>query len=193
LVAESAKARKHSGHSSKPPSSDIAKPPKPAPKDGTKRRRAGQAGQARHERPAFAPEPIDASRDYTLEQCPDCGGQLEDADAAPRVIQQVEIVETPLRIEEHRGLAYWCRQCQRLHDAPLPQAVSKAGMAGPRLTALVGFLKGVCHASFSTIRKFLRDVVQVTVSRGQLAKLVQKVSASLEKTYQELLAALLGE
>src|SRR5258708_7793679 len=162
LEAQLAKARKHSGNSSKPPSSDIVKPPQPAPKDGKKRRQGGQAGHPRHQRPAFPPEQIDQSDDYTLEQCPHCGGQLEDADVVPRVIQQVEIVETPLRIEEHRGLAYWCRKCQRLHYAPLPQEVTKAGLAGPRLTALVGFLKGVCHASFSTIRKFLRDVVHVT-------------------------------
>ena len=36
----------------------------------------------------------------------------------------------------------------------------------------------------------LRDVVKVAISRGQLAKLIQKVSASLEATYEELLAAL---
>ena len=63
----------------------------------------------------------------------------------------------------------------------------------PNLTALVGFLKGACHASFSTIRKYLRDVVRITISRGQLAKLVAKVSASLQQTYEELLAALPGE
>jgi hypothetical protein len=56
-------------------------------------------------------------------------------------------------------------------------------LLGPRLTALVAYLKGVCHASFSTVRKFLRDVVGVTVSCGQLAK----VSAALEGPYQELL------
>jgi transposase len=80
-----------------------------------------------------------------------------------------------------------------VHYAPLPQEVIKAGLIGPKLTALVGFLKSVCHASFSTIRKFLRDVVGVTISRGQLAKLVQKVSASLQTTYEELLSALPNE
>ena len=49
-------------------------------------------------------------------------------------------------------------------------------MLGPHLTALVAYLKGVCHASFSTVRKFLRDVVGLTISRGQLAKVVAKVS-----------------
>jgi transposase len=194
LEAQLAAARKHSGNSSKPPSSDIVKPPKhgPSGKD-KKRRRGGQSGHPRHERPAFAPEQVDQRHDYILDQCPDCGGQLEDADAAPRVMQQVEIREKPIRIEEHRGLPSWCAKCQKVHYAPLPAEKVKAGLVGPRLTALVGFLKSVGHASFSTIRKFLRDVAGLAISRGQLAKLVQKVSASLEATYDALLAALPSE
>lgn len=194
LEAALAAARKHSGNSSKPPSSDIVKPPKDGPKGKRKkRRRGGQPGHARHERPLFPPEQIDESHDYTLEHCPDCGGHLQDAKAAPRVIQQVEVIAQPIRIAEHRGLPYWCRKCQKIHYGPLPDPVVKAGLLGPRLTALVGFLKSVCHASFSTIRKFLRDVVVVTISRGQLAKVIQKVSASLKDTYDALLEALPGE
>jgi len=193
LEAQLAAARKHSGNSSKPPSSDIVKPPKDSPQGkNKKRRRGGQPGHPKHERPQFPPEQIDQTQDYTLTQCPDCGGKLQNADATPRVIQQVEIIDKPVRIEEHRGRAYWCRHCQRVHYGALPQAVEKAGLAGPKLTALVGFLKGACHCSFSTIRKYLRDVVGITISRGQLAKLVSKVSASLKQTYEELLAALPG-
>jgi hypothetical protein len=190
LRAKLAVAIKNSSTSSKPPSSDIVKKPKDKPRHGRKRKRGGQLGHAPHHRPAFAPEQIDDTHNHTLDRCPDCGGALADADTAPRVIQQVEIAEVPIRIEEHRGLAYWCANCQHVHYASLPQEVVQAGLAGPRLTALVAFLKGVCHASFSTIRKFLRDVVGVTISRGQLAKLVQKVSASLEPIYDELLIAL---
>ena len=54
-------------------------------------------------------------------------------------------------------------------------------------------MKGVCHASFSTIRKFLRDVVGVNVSRGYLAKLIAKVSQSLAGAYGELFERLPGE
>ena len=56
------------------------------------------------------------------------------------------------------------------------------------LTTLIAYLKGVCHASFSTIRKFLRDVVHVTISRGQLSAIIGKVTGALEQPYQELLA-----
>jgi len=190
LQAKLAAATKNSSTSSKPPSSDIVKKPKHQPKDGSKRRRGGQVGHEPHHRPAFPPEQIDTTHDYPLTHCPDCGGTLASAATAPRVVQQVEITEIPVRIEEHRGLAYWCGHCQRVHYGVLPAPVVKAGLVGPRLTALVAFLKGVCHASFSTIRKFLRDVVRVTLSRGQLAKLVQKVSASLEPTYDELFTTL---
>jgi transposase len=194
LEAQLAAARKDSGNSSKPPSSDIVKPPKDRPKgNNAKRQRGGQPGHPRHQRPAFPPEQIDTTKDYTLDCCPDCQGPLEDAQSLPRLVQQVEIVAKPIRIKEHRALAFWCPLCQKLHYAPLPAEVTKTGLVGPRLTALVGFLKGACHCSFSTIRKFLRDVVGVTISRGQLAKLVQKVSASLAKTYEELFAALPAE
>lgn len=194
LEAQLAAARKHSGNSSQPPSSDIVKPAKDGPQGkNQQRRRGGQPGHAKHERPEFPPEQIDQTQDYTLTQCPDCGGKLQNADAAPRRIQQVEIIDKPVRIEEHRGLAYWCRHCQRVQYGALPQAVEKAGLAGPKRTALVGFLKGACHGSFSTIRKYLRDVVRITISRGQLAKRVAKVSVSLQQTYEELLAALPGE
>lgn len=98
------------------------------------------------------------------------------AAAAPRVIQQVDIVARPIRVEERRGRVYWCGKCQELHHAPLPEEVVKGGLVGRRLTALVAYLKGPCRASFSTIHKLLRDVVGVRISRGQLAKVVQKVS-----------------
>jgi transposase len=191
LERQLALAQKHSGNSSKPPSSDIVKPAKEGAQAKRKRRRrGGQLGHPRHERPSFPADQIDETKDYSLDQCPDCGGSLADAAEAPRVIQQVEIREKPLRIEEHRGRAYWCDHCQKVHYAALPREVQAAGLLGPRLTALVGFLKGACHCSFSTIRKFLRDVIGVTISRGQLAKVVHKVSESLKPIYEELLDAL---
>jgi hypothetical protein len=43
----------------------------------------------------------------------------------------------------------------------------------------VAFIKGVCHASFSTIRKFPEDAVWVKVSRNYLAKLIGRMSEAL--------------
>jgi transposase len=193
LEAELAKAKKNSSNSSKPPSSDIVKPKKPPGKGGKKRKRGGQPGHDQHLRSPFPAEAVNEFLPCTLDCCPDCGGTLIPSRRPPEVLQQVEILATPTVVTEHQGLAYWCPHCQKLHYAQLPEAVRKAGLFGPRLTALVAFMKGVCHASFSTIRKFLRDVVRVTISRGYLAKLIGKVSESLAKVYAELFERLPGE
>jgi transposase len=193
LEAELAKAKKNSSNSSKPPSSDMVKPPRPSAKDGRKRKRGAQPGHQQHLRPIFPPEAVNHIEPYTLDCCPDCGGSLRLAERPPDVLQQIEITETPTTVTEHRGLAYWCPHCRKFHYAPLPDAVVKAGLFGPRLTALVAFMKGVCHASLSTIRKFLRDVAHVDVSRGYLAKLIAKVSESLAAAYAELFSRLPGE
>lgn len=191
VEAQLAKATKNSENSSKPPSSDFVNPPKKRRQPG-KRRQGGQPGHPRHEREAFPPEQVDTFWEYYHEACPDCGGGLKLSDAEPYVIQQIEIEAQPTFVEEHSSLAQWCEHCQKTHHHPFPQELLKAGLVGPRLTALVGYMKGACHASFSTIRKFFRDVVGFRISRGQLAKLVQKVSASLAGPYDELLAMLPG-
>jgi transposase len=193
LEAEVARLKKNSSTSSKPPSSDMVKPPKPSAKGRGKRKRGGQPGHEQHLRPQFPPAAVGDVLPYTLDCCPDCGGALVRARRPPQIVQQVEIAACPTRVTEHQGLAYWCPHCRTFHYAPLPEAVVKAGLFGPRLTALVAFMKGVCHASFSTIRKFLRDVVGMPISRGYLAKLIGKVSQALAASYAELFERLPGE
>jgi hypothetical protein len=123
LERELARARKTSRTSSKPPSSDIVKSHKTlqAPSMFEPRHPGGQPGHPKHERPEFSPEEITKTVEYSLSSCPTCGGGLTPAEQAPRVIQQMEIVEIPIQIEEHRGLAYWCPACQRIHYAPFAE------------------------------------------------------------------------
>ena len=189
LQEQLAQARKDSSTSSKPPSSDIVKPAPPAPPDGqAKRAIGGQPGHPRHERPLLPPEQVNGGvHCHVAEICPDCGHGLQAAELPGRVVQQVDIEAVPLRIEEHRSLAGWCCRCNTIHYGALPPAIATGGLAGPRLTALVAYLKGACHASYSTIRKFLRDLVGVEISRGHLANLINKVSEALDEPYQTLL------
>jgi len=196
LSQQLAAARKDSSTSSKPPSSDIVKPPKPPPPQGQDRRRiGGQPGHPKHERAAFGPEAVNGgSFDHRLESCPRCGHDLRPAlTIAPRVVQQVDVREVPLSIQEHRSHSGWCPRCQVMHEAPLPPSIRRGGLVGPSLTTWIAYLKGACHASYSTVRKFLRDVVRVTISRGELARIIAKVSRALERPYQELLDDLPGQ
>jgi transposase len=189
LQEQLAAARKNSATSSKPPSSDIVKPPKPPPPDGQAQRKiGGQPGHPKHERDPFPPEAVNAGFfDHRIGSCPRCGHGLKPALwSEPRVIQQVDIQETPLSIQEHRSHPGWCSCCEKLYEAPLPLGIKRGGLVGPRLTTMIAYLKGVCHASFSTVRTYVRDVLGVTISRSQLAVIIGKVTRALEQHYQGL-------
>jgi len=190
-----AAARKDSSSSSKPPSSDIVKPAKESTSHPAEHRHAGgQPGHPKHQRALVPPEQLTSPpHTYTIEICPTCGHGLQPCNNAPRVVQQIDIRAVPLSIEEHRSLAGWCPQCAKVHTAALPAVVERGGLVGPRLTALIAYLKGMCHASFATIRTYLRDVVAVKLSGGQLAKVIARVSQALEAGYEELYAHLADE
>jgi transposase len=188
-----AAARKDSTTSSKPPSSDIVKPRATQDSDAAKRSIGGQPGHPKHDRELFPAEQVTHFEEHTLDVCPCCGGPLRRNAHFAKVVQQVDVDKPALTIEQHTSPEYWCDHCQRGCKAPLPAHIDKGGLVGLELTALIAFMKGACHASFSTLRTFLRDVVGVSISRGELSKILGKVSAALEKPYEELLLLLPSE
>jgi transposase len=188
LEEEIARLKRNSSNSSKPPSSDIVKPPPPLPRRKGKRKRGGQFGHAKHERPPFGPQQVDQIVTHELTNTK--GLQpLNDW----RVVQQVDLVERPWMVIEHRARRYRCRATGQIITAPLPGEVTRAGLLGPRLSALVAYQKGACHMSYTTIRAFLGDVLGLPLSTGQLAKVVAKTSASLARAYEQLADALPNE
>lgn len=191
LEARLAKLEKNSTNSSKPPSSDFVSPKAAAAKKRKKRRKpGGQSGHPKHERTAFQASELDHTWDYAYERCPDCDGQVTLLDQPSRVVQQIEMAPQPVVISEHRGRSCYCAKCQKSFAAPLPPEVRKAGLVSPELTALIADLKGACHCSYSTIRKYLHDVLGATISCGQLRRVCAKVTHSLDSAYDELQVAL---
>jgi transposase len=191
LEAEVARLKKNSGNSSKPPSSDIVKPPKPesAQRRG-KRTMGGQPGHTKHERKPFAAEEVD--------RIVECEWSAEESRSLRplsrwHIVQQVELVENPFVITEYRARRYRDPRTGQIVIAPLPAEVTAAGLVGPRLSAAIAFQKAACHMSYTTIQQFWCDVTGLNISRGQLVKVVQKVSAAICRPYEELRDALAGE
>src|SRR5581483_9362453 len=148
----------------------------------------GQPGHPQHERDLLPGDQVQEFFDHRPPACcPDCGHALRPTGFPPRCVQQLDLGAVPVAVHEHRRHEAFCPACNKVHYGVLPTGVERGGLFGPRLTTVVAYLKGVCHASYSTVRKFLRDVVGVTVSRGYLAKVIAKVSAALARPYQELL------
>ena len=187
VEAELAAAKKNSRNSSKPPSSDIVKKPKQPPQGDGQRKRGGQPGHEPHRRQPFADDQVDY-HELHLTKCPDCQGPIVPSRKPAKVIQQIELPmpSALVCIVGVRSHAYWCRRCKQVHYATIDPATKSAGLVGPRLTTLIAYLKGACHCSYTTIKRFLRDVFQIKLSRGQLAKVIHKASSSLQDTYEAL-------
>lgn len=193
LEAEVARLKKNSGNSSKPPSSDIVKPPKSdtVKRQGKgKRSIGGQPGHAKHQRKPFGPE--DVSRVVECELPAEAAQGLRPLEQW-RIVQQVELAEKPFVITEYRARLYRDRRTGRIVVAPLPAEVRAAGMVGPRLSAAIALQKAACHMSYTTIQRFWRDLAGLDLSRGQLAKIVQKASAAIQRPYDQLRGALAGQ
>ena len=151
-----AKSEKNSSNSSKPPSSDIVNPneseTKTTKKSRKKRKKGGQSGHSRHERIPFTDDQIDTFWELRFHDCPCCGGKLEDDPTLEsKKLQHVEFVGIPIQVEEYQRVGQRCTECDQVHYVAWPEDLAKAGLVGPRLTAFIGFLKGACHMSFTSI------------------------------------------
>jgi transposase len=191
LEDEIARLKKDSNNSSKPPSSDIVKPQKHGRKTARKKKkRGGQPGHKKHTRKPFAPNDVDQTFEYELTP-QDAAGLI--ALDQWYIVQQVTLPKKLYVVTEHRARKYFDPKTGRTIIASLPDDVKKGGLLGAETTALVAFMKGGCHMSFSTIQTFFEEVFRLDVSRGMLTKATQKVSASLQPSYQQLMERLPNE
>jgi transposase len=184
-----AKAQKNSATSSKPPSSDLTKPPSQRKRPGRRKRprRGAQAGHQRHVREPLPPERVDETLDYEIAEADVRRLNLIPTGAFD-VIQHLELPQTPVSVTEHRLTVYRAPD-GALYIPDVPEV--KGPLFGPRLLATIGWLKSVGHLSYSTIEAWMEDVLQVPVSRGYLAKLCTgTIAASLATAYEELTEAI---
>lgn len=180
---------KNSTNSSKPPSSDIVKPRRDdqAHTSTSKRKIGGQPGHYKHVRPLFKETDITSFSSYALDCCPQCSGVLMPRPDKNQILQQVELKEKPVDKIQHTAYAYWCPHCNKFHYAEIPPAIVKTGLFKENLCATVCFLKFVGAMSFSAIKKYCHDVLNISVTKGYLAKIIRKGMHAIRPAYEELL------
>lgn len=177
--------RKDSQTSSKPPSSDIVKPPRDKPPGD--RHRGGQKGHPGFFRRLFLSEKVDEVQEYRLVECPHCHTSLSEEDETDPWIQQVaELPEKLIHITEHRRKGYRCPACARQVYAPLPQAIQEGQLFGIRLLSLVGSMKASLHASYTGLQEFLKEALELEVSRSHLCNSIARLSEVVAPVHTEL-------
>ncbi len=129
---------------------------------------------------------MDEVVEHHPEACRHCGTLLEGEDSDPLRHQMIEIPPiTPLVIE-HRLHRLICPCCSTSTCASLPADV-EASHYGQRLSALVGLLGSAFPLSFSKSQVLLDQLLGVEISRGAMATIRERISATLERPMQEAL------
>lgn len=171
---------RNSQNSSQPPSSDG--PEQEASKSGTKegRKRGGQAGHKKHERPLLPIEQVKEVIEVKPSSCRKCGQALSGGDDEPLRHQVTEIPPVEAETIEYQLHRLACPDCQISTCAQLPEGVP-AGAFGPRLQAMVAMLSGRYHLSKRESCQLMDDFFQVKLGLGTIPKLEKRTSEALEE------------
>ncbi len=191
-VAElEAQLARHSGNSSRPPSSDPPSALPRAPKAPSSRKRGGQPGHVGHQRDLLPPDQVTELVVHRPTICGRCHHVLPAGlpPSGPLLRQQIwELPEVQPTVTEHQFPTVTCPACQAAVRADRPPGVPP-GSFGPRLAALVALLHGRYRLSTREVVRLLDDLWQFPISLGSIPALYQTVGAALAPAYQEVQTA----
>jgi transposase len=171
---------RHSGNSSRPPSSDPPWRPRRLPAPPSGRRPGGQPGHAAHQRAVAPPERVDRIVDHRPVVCARCAAPLP-ADGASTGFAAHQVTDLPVAravVTEHRLHRVVCPACGALARAVLPTTVP-SGAFGPGLQATVAVLRGQYHLSQRAVADLCGTVLDAPLAASSVAALCQETAAAL--------------
>jgi transposase len=124
--------------------------------------------------------------------CACCGSALArqagPGDPEPARFQVVELPPLAVEVVEYQAHGRTCRQCGHLTRATIPAGV-RAHSVGPRLTAALSYFSGCHGVSKRGVEEIAETVFGAPIALGTVANLEREVSAALEPSHREALAA----
>jgi transposase len=189
IVALREELNRHSGNSSKPPSSDSPSQreknrQKRQRRADKKRKRGGQPGHKGRCRELLAADDVDHVEDHYPGECESCWKALPkvpDSDAMR--FQVTELTgKHGVTVTEHRFHSVGC-SCGYVTSASRAEMPMSA--FGPRLCATIAMLSGVFHLSRRQVVQLLSDLFGIGISIGSVSNIEGRMSRLLEPGYEE--------
>lgn len=158
----------------RPPEKRKAEPGKPG-------RRKGHPGSYRP-----APEQVDEEVSVPLEQCPECGGSVEDVRCVTQVIEDIVVRLHRLRLQTHTGRCGRCGAVASTHPAQVSTAQGAAGtQIGARALGLAAYLsKDLKLTTRSTCA--LLGQLGLSLSPGGLTQALDRMADRLAEGFAQL-------
>jgi len=151
---------------------------KPSSKGRKKRpgRKRGHPGSHRRR-----PERVERVKEHTLSQCPHCHGSLSEL-PHPRTRYTEEIVPVPVEVTEHRIHRYWCKQCKRIVEPNIPDALPRStiGLRSLILSCWQHYGLGI---PIEKILQMLNQAFQFTLTKGGLIQAWERLALLLRPVY----------
>lgn len=176
-------------NSSLPPSTQHPHARPQPPRRKSKRKRGGQPGHKKHERPLIPTDECDDVQPLKPPECRRCGEKLSGNDPAPLRHQVWELPEIKPKVIEYQRHRLTCLGCGETTCAELPPGVPQ-GQSGPRLMAFTAILMAYYRQSKRRTAEFLTTLLGQPCCPALAVKIENQVTAAVRPSYEELAGAL---
>jgi len=158
----------------------------------SKKKRGGQPGHKKHERPLIPTEDCDEVKPLKPTECRRCGEKLSGSDPEPLRHQVWELPEIKPLVTEYQRHRLTCPCCGETTCAELPIGVPQ-GQSGPRLMAFTALLMAYYRQSKRRTAEFLTTLLGQPCCPALAVKIENQVTAAVRPSYEALAAQLPAE
>jgi transposase len=183
------RAQKTPQNSSLPPSTQHPHARPQQRKRKSKKKRGGQLGHKKHERPLIPTDQCDDVVPLRPTECRRCSANLSGGDPEPLRHQVWELPEIKPHVTEYQLHRLECDSCGETTCAELPVGVSQ-GQSGPRLMAFTALLMAFYRQSKRRTAEFLSTLLGQPCCAALTVKMQNHVTAALRPSYEEIAAQL---
>ena len=176
-------------NSSLPPSTQHLHARPQPPRRKSKKKRGGQPGHEKHERPLLSTDQCDEVQTLRPQECRRCGTKLPGYDPQPLRHQVWELPEIKPIVTEYQRHRLVCPRCGETTCAELPAGVPH-GQSGPRLMALTALLMAFYRQSKRRTADFLGTLLGQPCCPATAVNMQNQVTAALRPSYEALAAQL---